>query len=83
MHIAVGNANRGVGEAKVTLPEAEAMMNFLADNGADLNAKTKRGQTPADVAARGEPELQAFYAQLVKEHGAQAGQEKPKSNPAS
>lgn len=79
MHIAIANANRGVGEAKNTIPEAEAMIQYLADNGADLNAKTSRGQTPLDVAARGEAEIQEFYAKLLKAHGAQAQAESPRS----
>jgi ankyrin repeat protein len=83
MHIAISNANRGVGEAKNTIPEAEAMVQYLADNGADLTAKTSRGQTPLDVAARGEAEIQAFYTKLLKAHGAQAGEEKPKAGSPS
>lgn len=78
MHIAVANTNRGVSEAKSTIADAEALMTFLADNGADLNAKTNRGQTPANVAARGEAEVQEFYAKLLKAHNAQAAEEKPK-----
>jgi ankyrin repeat protein len=81
MHIAIADANRGVDEAKTSVEDVEALIKFLADNGADLNAKTSRGQTPSDTAARGEPEIQTFYAQLLQAHSAQSG--KDKKNPAS
>jgi ankyrin repeat protein len=83
MHIAIADSDRGVAEAKVSIPDAEALMRYLADNGADLNAKTTRGQTPSDAAGRAEPEIQTFYAQLLQAHSAQAVKEKPTTNPAS
>ena len=83
MHIAIANANRGVTEAKVTIADAEAMMQYLADNGADLNAKTNRGQTPLDAAGRAGEEIQEFYAKLLKAHETQAGTDKPKSSSPS
>jgi hypothetical protein len=58
-------------------------MRYLADNGADLNAKTTRGQTPADAAGRAEPEIQTFYTQLLQAHSADAAKDKPKVSPAS
>jgi ankyrin repeat protein len=78
MHIAVASARRGVAEAKTSVEDAEAVMQYLANSGADLNAKSNAGQTPADVAERGDPEIQTFYAQLLKAHSTQASDKNPK-----
>jgi ankyrin repeat protein len=79
MHIAVTNANRGVEDAKATTAEAQAMMQYLADNGADLTAKNSRGQTPFDATGRAGTEIEEFYSKLLKTHGAPAQADASKS----
>jgi ankyrin repeat protein len=81
MHLAVAVANRGVAEAKTSIADAKVLIQYLADNGADLTAKNARGQTPADTAGRADPEIQEFYGKLLKARGTQAVEDKLK--PAS
>lgn len=59
MHVAVGNS-----KAK----DALAIVQFLADQGAVLDSKNKRGQTPSDVANRGTAEMKALYGSILKAH---------------
>ena len=81
MHLAVAVANRGVAEAKTSIADAKVLIQYLADNGADLTAKNARGQTPADTAGRADPEIQEFYGKLLKARGTQVVEDKLK--PAS
>jgi ankyrin repeat protein len=79
MHIAVANANRGVEDAKATTAEAQAMMQYLAESGADLVAKNGRGQTPFDATGRAGTEIQEFYSKLLRAHGVSAQADSAKS----
>ncbi|HEU0096099.1 MAG TPA: ankyrin repeat domain-containing protein, partial [Rhizomicrobium sp.] len=59
--------------ANRTATDNEAIVTYLADKGATLNAKDDRGTTPADFVNRVGPEkIRVFYVQLIKDRGVQA-----------
>jgi ankyrin repeat protein len=61
MHLAANN-----GQAV----EAEAVIQFLADKGAKLDAKDARGRTPLDILLqRGPDNVKDLYLRILKEHG--------------
>jgi ankyrin repeat protein len=57
MHMAVSNPQS---------PEAEAVIAYLADKGAKLDAKDKRGRTPSDSV---QENIREFYNAQLKERG--------------
>ncbi len=58
MHIAVANR---------LSPEAEAMIQYLADKGAKLDARDDKDKTPADfVNSNGPERIRVFYVQLAQ-----------------
>lgn len=57
MHMAVSNPQS---------PEAEAVISFLADKGAKLDAKDKRGRTPSDSV---QENIREFYNAQLKKRG--------------
>jgi ankyrin repeat protein len=61
LHIALQNSRA---------PETEAIIRYLVDNGAPLDGKNARGQTPSDLAQRATPQIKAFYAKLLQDKGA-------------
>jgi ankyrin repeat protein len=52
-------------------PEAEAIVQYLADHGTPLDGKNDRGQTTAAIAERATPGMKALYAKLVATRTAQ------------
>jgi ankyrin repeat protein len=61
MHVAVTNSRA---------PEAPQIIRFLAEKGAPLTVRNKRGQTPADIAGRGLPAVNDLFNELLKARGA-------------
>jgi ankyrin repeat protein len=49
-------------------PETPEIIRFLADKGAPLDVKNKRGLTAADIAERGSPAMKAMFAEVLKTH---------------
>jgi len=61
MHIAVANG---------AAPEAEAVIEFLADKGAKLDLKDAQGRTPWDIADQRAPDsIKTQYTRLLLAHG--------------
>jgi ankyrin repeat protein len=61
MHMVIANR---------TATDNEAIVTYLADKGAILNAKDDRGTTPADLVNRTGPEkIRVFYIQFIKDRG--------------
>lgn len=59
MHVALGNARS---------PEMPQIVRYLADKGAPLDIRNKRGQTPSDATQRAAPAVKALFAEVLKAH---------------
>ena len=68
--------------ARVT-PETPEILKYLADQGAPLNIRNRRGQTPAEAAQRAAPAIREAMADIVKAHPQPTAEAAAASAPAA